>query len=39
VEKDSIPAFLSTHPTDETRIRNIREHLPEALRYYGKRLD
>jgi len=39
VEKDKIPAFLSTHPTDETRIRNIKEHLPEALRYYSKRLD
>ncbi|MDD5153853.1 MAG: M48 family metallopeptidase [Desulfovibrionales bacterium] len=39
VEKDSIPAFLSTHPADEIRIRNIKEHLPEALRYYGKRLD
>lgn len=39
VEKDKIPAFLSTHPTDETRIRNIKGHLPEALRYYSKRLD
>ncbi len=27
--------FLSTHPTDETRIRDIQAHLPEALRYYG----
>ena len=26
--------FLSTHPTDETRIRQIQGHLPEALRYY-----
>lgn len=26
--------FLSTHPTDETRIENIKAHLPEALRYY-----
>ncbi len=39
VEKDKIPAFLSTHPADETRIRNIKAHLPEALRYYGKKLD
>ena len=29
--------FLSTHPSDETRIRQIRELLPEALSYYNKR--
>jgi Zn-dependent protease with chaperone function len=29
--------FLSTHPSDETRIRQIRELLPEALSYYKKR--
>ena len=28
------PEFMSTHPSDETRIRKIREELPEALRYY-----
>jgi len=28
------PAFLSTHPTDETRIRQIEAWLPEALSYY-----
>jgi predicted Zn-dependent protease len=28
--------FLSTHPSDETRIREIREALPEAMRYYGR---
>lgn len=28
------PEFLSTHPSDETRIRKIREHLPEALTHY-----
>lgn len=27
--------FLSTHPTDESRIENIRSHLPEALPYYN----
>jgi predicted Zn-dependent protease len=29
--------FLSTHPSDETRIRQIRELLPEALSYYSVR--
>jgi predicted Zn-dependent protease len=28
------PEFLSTHPSPETRIQDIREHLPEALQYY-----
>ncbi len=28
------PEFLSTHPSDETRIRQIQEHMPEALKYY-----
>ncbi|PWU17212.1 MAG: peptidase M48 family protein [Candidatus Rokuibacteriota bacterium] len=28
------PEFLSTHPSDETRIRQIESWLPEALQYY-----
>jgi len=28
------PEFLSTHPSDETRIRKLNEHMPEALSYY-----
>lgn len=28
------PELLSTHPADDRRIREIREHLPEAMRYY-----
>jgi len=28
------PEFLSTHPADETRIRHLREWMPEALKYY-----
>ncbi len=28
------PQWLSTHPSDETRIRQLNEHLPEALQYY-----
>ena len=28
------PEFLSTHPSHESRIAEIKEHLPEALKYY-----
>jgi predicted Zn-dependent protease len=28
------PQFLSTHPSDETRINQIRQWLPEAQKYY-----
>lgn len=28
------PEFLSTHPSDETRIRDLEEFMPEALKYY-----
>lgn len=30
------PEFLSTHPSDATRIAQIRRHLPEARKYYKK---
>jgi predicted Zn-dependent protease len=30
------PEFMSTHPSDETRIAKIRDELPEALKYYKK---
>lgn len=30
------PEFLSTHPSDETRIADIKKELPEALKYYQK---
>jgi predicted Zn-dependent protease len=30
------PELLSTHPSDATRIAEIRKYLPEALRYQGK---
>jgi len=30
------PEFMSTHPSDETRINKIKEAIPEAMTYYGK---
>ena len=35
--KNAPPEFLSTHPSDETRIRKIRSILPEAMQYYKKK--
>lgn len=32
--KAKMPEFLSTHPSDQTRIREIQRHLPEALSHY-----
>jgi predicted Zn-dependent protease len=29
------PAFLSTHPSDQERITKLKEHMPEALKYYN----
>ncbi|NDV58681.1 M48 family metallopeptidase [Bacteroides sp. 519] len=30
------PEFLSTHPSDATRIKKLQELMPEALKYYKK---
>lgn len=30
------PEFLSTHPSDETRIKQIQKEVPEAMKYYKK---
>lgn len=29
-----VPEFMSTHPSDQTRIRQMNEHMSEALEYY-----
>jgi predicted Zn-dependent protease len=31
------PEFVSTHPSDATRIRNLKEFMPEAIEIYEKR--
>ena len=28
------PELLSTHPSDETRIKNLKEFMPQALKYF-----
>ena len=33
----SVPEFLSTHPSHDTRIENLNEWMPEARRYYRKK--
>jgi len=34
---DKPPEFLSSHPTDETRVAQIRAWLPEAMKHYRRR--
>ncbi|HYV93323.1 MAG TPA: M48 family metallopeptidase [Chitinophagales bacterium] len=31
-----VPAFLSTHPSDQNRINDIKAYLPTAMKYYMK---
>jgi predicted Zn-dependent protease len=28
------PQFMSTHPSDETRVRQLNEHMAEAMQSY-----
>ena len=35
-EGQAPPELLSTHPSDESRIKKIKEFLPEAMEYYKK---
>lgn len=30
------PEFLSTHPSDQSRIQKIKAEIPEAMKYYKK---
>ncbi len=32
----STPEWMSTHPADDTRIKDLKEYMPEALKYYKK---
>ncbi|GAB4169253.1 MAG: M48 family metallopeptidase [Calditrichia bacterium] len=32
----NVPEFMSTHPSDQTRIKALQKFLPEALKYYKK---
>ncbi len=34
--KSSMPAFLSTHPSDEQRVKDLKDFLPTAMGFYTK---
>lgn len=33
---NATPTILSTHPSDDTRINDIKSHLPKAMEYYNQ---
>ncbi|MCA1960264.1 MAG: M48 family metallopeptidase [Desulfomonile sp.] len=35
IKKPPIPPWLSTHPTDQDRLRKLREFLPDAMKIYN----
>jgi predicted Zn-dependent protease len=36
IKKPPIPAWLSTHPADQDRVRKMREFLPDARKFYDE---
>jgi predicted Zn-dependent protease len=36
LSKNSPAEFMSTHPSNETRIKQLEQHLPVSLKYYNK---
>ena len=34
--KDKVPEWISTHPSDDTRIKKLEEFMPVALKEYEK---
>ena len=30
------PEFLSTHPSDATRMKKLKQFMPEAMKYYSR---
>lgn len=36
IKKPPIPAWLSTHPSDEARVQKLKEFLPDAMKSYAE---